>query len=195
MPPHHIVTGAFDEAFAQRLLTYALENEERFEPGQVVDREGRDVVNDKMRVSLILQELGSLKQEIREQLRELGPRLFAPLGIAPFDLTKIEVEMAAHNDGAFFINHADTIQDDPDAARVVSVVYYFHRRPRAYDGGALRLYGPAQEGEPGFQDVVPDHNMLVAFPSFLPHEVMPVACPSRRFADSRFAVNAWLRRR
>jgi Rps23 Pro-64 3,4-dihydroxylase Tpa1-like proline 4-hydroxylase len=42
-----------------------------------------------------------------------------------------------------------------------------------------------------FADIEPGQNRLVAFPSWAPHEVMPISCPSRRFIDSRFAVNCW----
>jgi Rps23 Pro-64 3,4-dihydroxylase Tpa1-like proline 4-hydroxylase len=40
----------------------------------------------------------------------------------------------------------------------------------------------------------PRNNRLIAFPSFVPHEVRRVACPSGEFADSRFAINVWLSR-
>jgi SM-20-related protein len=33
------------------------------------------------------------------------------------------------------------------------------------------------------------------FPSWVLHEVRPVSCPSKRFVDSRFAINCWLWRR
>jgi Rps23 Pro-64 3,4-dihydroxylase Tpa1-like proline 4-hydroxylase len=33
-----------------------------------------------------------------------------------------------------------------------------------------------------------------SFPSWAPHEVMPISCPSKRFTDSRFAINYWVYR-
>jgi SM-20-related protein len=38
-------------------------------------------------------------------------------------------------------------------------------------------------------DLAPENDSLVIFPSWAPHEVMPVVFPSGGFADSRFSVN------
>jgi Rps23 Pro-64 3,4-dihydroxylase Tpa1-like proline 4-hydroxylase len=59
----------------------------------------------------------------------------------------------------------------------------------------LRIYAFADEKETGaFVDIEPTNDTLVFFPSWFPHEVLPVACPSGRFEDSRFAINCWVRR-
>ena len=42
--------------------------------------------------------------------------------------------------------------------------------------------------------VTPVSNRLVVFSSQEWHEMTPVRCPSRVFADSRFAVTSWIRR-
>jgi SM-20-related protein len=42
--------------------------------------------------------------------------------------------------------------------------------------------------------VEPEHNRLVAFPAFVPHEVVPISCPGNAFADRRFSINCWLHR-
>jgi SM-20-related protein len=76
---------------------------------------------------------------------------------------------------------------------VLSGVYYFHAEPKAFTGGALRLYAIGGQGE-RYVDIEPTHNSLLMFPSWAPHEVMPVRCPSRRFVDSRFAINCWVHR-
>jgi len=44
-------------------------------------------------------------------------------------------------------------------------------------------------------NIEPGRNGPLMFPSWAPHEVMPVNCPSGRFADSRFAINCWVYRR
>ena len=80
--------------------------------------------------------------------------------------------------------------------RLLSAVYYFHAEPKAFSGGALRLYPfGAKKDEDSFADVQPEQNTLLVFPSWAPHEVLPVSCPSGRFSDSRFAVNCWIHRR
>src|SRR5262249_19683336 len=40
--------------------------------------------------------------------------------------------------------------------------------------------------------ITPRQNTLVLFQSSYDHEVMPVRCPSRKFANSRFTVNGWI---
>jgi Rps23 Pro-64 3,4-dihydroxylase Tpa1-like proline 4-hydroxylase len=107
-----------------------------------------------------------------------------------YDLHDIELQIAAHGNGAFFRRHNDSLKGW-NMNRVISAVYYFHRQPCAFSGGALRLYPLTGEGH---VDVEPAHNRLVVFPSFVQHEVLPVACPSGDFMDSRFAVNCWFRR-
>lgn len=115
----------------------------------------------------------------------------------------VELELVADGDGAHFVRHSD-IPTGPgrrplggDAKgqqdRLLSGVYYFHREPKAFSGGALRLhrFGGVDVPE-DWVDVEPEQNSFVAFPTWAPHEVRPISCPSRDFADSRLAVNAWL---
>ena len=68
------------------------------------------------------------------------------------------------------------------------------RRTSHRDSGvaALRLHVLSKPDEKRkFVDIDPVHDSLVFFPSWLPHEVLPVSCPSRRFMDSRFAIHCW----
>jgi hypothetical protein len=61
-------------------------------------------------------------------------------------------------------------------------------------GGVLRLHSLADHHEAPFIDIEPDFDTLVFFPSWFPHEVLPVLVPSGRFLDSRFAINCWIHR-
>jgi hypothetical protein len=45
-----------------------------------------------------------------------------------------------------------------------------------------------------FADIEPEYDTLVFFPSWSPHEVLPVHVPSGRFMDSRFDINCWIHR-
>ena len=77
--------------------------------------------------------------------------------------------------------------------RLLSGVYYFHREPKAFSGGALRFHRfGGGETQDDWIDVEPEQDSLVVFPTWARHEVLRVSCPSREFADSRFAVNVWL---
>jgi SM-20-related protein len=139
------------------------------------------------------------KEAFRQRVRDAVPELARGLGVAAFEVEQIQLSLIAYNDGDFYREHVDTepSRDRGDVERVgdrvLSAVYYFHREPRAYSGGALRLhaFNPASDR---FADVAPEQNSLIAFASFARHEVRPVICPSRRFEDSRFAINCWVRR-
>jgi SM-20-related protein len=145
-----------------------------------------------------LKALGDLEGELRARVLETLPAMVEQLGASRFEPTRLELEMVAHGDGAFYAKHRDTnISLGPALSnrRVISAVYYFHRIPKSFSGGALRIYPFAGGNEASaFADIEPTDDTLVFFPSWFPHEVLPVVCPSGRFEDSRFAINCWIRR-
>jgi len=142
--------------------------------------------------------LGDLEDELRGRARETLSAMFQQFGAARFEPSKFELEMVAHGDEAFYGKHRDTnVLTGPkfNNRRIISAVYYFHRVPKAFSGGTLRIYSFVGDQDTGaFIDVEPTNDTLVFFPSWFPHEVLPVVCPSGRFEDSRFAINCWIRR-
>ncbi|HUS56353.1 MAG TPA: 2OG-Fe(II) oxygenase, partial [Thermohalobaculum sp.] len=71
--------------------------------------------------------------------------------------------------------------------------YYFCATPARFSGGQLRLHSLAASREAGtYVDIEPENDTAVFFPSWFPHEVLPVVCESGQFMDSRFAINCWL---
>ena len=83
------------------------------------------------------------------------------------------------------------------ASRRITFVYFFHREPRQFEGGELLLHDSDGGGNRhvscrSYQTVVPRQNQIVFFPCSLVHEITPVECPSKAFADSRFTLNGWL---
>lgn len=174
------------------LLEWTLANEARFSPAAL----NGGMVLPEVRTALSLRDLGPLAPVIEARLRAAVPEWIAALRVTPFAISEVELELAAHNDGAHFTLHSDTYASIEAARgdRMLSAVYYFHRRPTGFSGGCLRLHRlGAAPGDAGI-DIAPDDNSLVIFPSWGPHEVMRVTCPSRAFADSRFAVNGWIYR-
>ncbi|MDH7972652.1 2OG-Fe(II) oxygenase [Sphingomonas sp. AR_OL41] len=174
------------------LLDWALANEARFAPASLAG----GIVDDSVRRASSLRDLGPLDAVLRARVTAAVPGWVAQLRVTPFDIHDIELELAAHNDGAHFHLHSDTYASGMKTRgdRLLSAVYYFYRGPAAFAGGALRLHRlGAEPGDTG-QDIAPIDNRMVVFPSWGPHEVMPVSCPSRAFADSRFAVNCWVYR-
>ncbi len=193
LPPHRVLRNVFEEEFADRVLEYALANEERFEPATVGGTMSEELATS-ARVAAETCDLGPLAEPVSERVRALVPGLINEMKLSGFVPSEIELSMVQHGDGAFYKPHIDTFTHDSESekrVRILSGVYYFHARPKAFSGGALRLFSLSRESH---VDVPPDHNSLLVFPSWALHEVLPIRCPSRRFADSRFAINCWVGR-
>jgi len=200
MPPWHRFREFLAPGEHRALLDWAFANRDNFKPAGITGRG----VDPSVRVAEKLNDLGPLKPVFEERLRASAEEIARRAGSAPFKVEYFELELAAHRDGAFFKRHSDIPfgvgrEAGGDGGgkhdRVVSAVYYLHREPKAYSGGALRLFRfGAGEEEGDFVDIEPEQNSLVVFPSWAFHEVRPVSVPSGEFADSRFAVNVWLRR-
>lgn len=193
-PPHGLIANWLGPEMVQRLLDFAQEQRDSFVPtGIGYDETARVDLN--VRRSIRVKDLGDLKKAIRAKIRDVLPEMFRRIGTKAFDPSRLEVEMVAHGDGAFFTEHYDTASKDKKLVvhRVVSIVYYFHRFPKSFSGGALRIYPLAgREKSEAFVEIEPINDTLVFFPSWFPHEVLPVVCPSGQFEDSRFAVNCWV---
>jgi Rps23 Pro-64 3,4-dihydroxylase Tpa1-like proline 4-hydroxylase len=158
------------------------------------------LIDSTKRNSSSLRDLGPLKDQLHTHFEAALPDIVAALRISAFVPAKYEIELVAHGDGAFFKPHIDTatgrqVSDQTD--RVLSCVCYFHIEPKRYVDGVLRIHRIGASGvnvNGNNLDIVPECNMLVAFPSWSLHEVLPVSCPSNQFIDRRFAVNCWVHR-
>jgi hypothetical protein len=192
-PPYLVVRDFFETEVATALLKDVLARESAFR-STAVGRSGRASVLPHVRLSVATRDLGPFGPVIKARMLGLIPELVAKLGATPVASPTIELELVAHNDGAFYRRHIDTqTASDRHNIRMLSAVYYFRREPKGFSGGALRLFAIGDK-DAGFVDVEPEHNTLLVFPSWVPHEVTAVSCPSKRFADSRFAINCWVRR-
>jgi len=193
MPPYRVLHDFLPQETVAGLLDFALAHEAAFAPTGV-GRRKEGAVQQAIRVSLGTRDLGPFGPILETKVLAQVPNPIARLGATPVDSLKIELQLVAHNDGAFYKRHIDTVTaNDRNHLRVLSAVYYFHTEPKAFTGGALRLYAIGSDNPP-FVDLEPERNSLLVFPSWAPHEVMPIACPSKRFAESRFAVNCWVHR-
>jgi SM-20-related protein len=195
-PPHGLIANWLGPEMVQRLLDFVQERRDAFFPSGIGYGENSRV-DANVRRSGRITELGDLKQELRARIRAALPAVLRPLGAETFEPGRIELEMVAHGDGAFFIEHNDIAVEDNKfvVRRVITAIYYFHRLPKAFSGGVLRIYPLAgSKNSTAFVDIEPTNDTLAFFPSWFPHEVLPVACPSGRFEDSRFAMNCWIHR-
>jgi Rps23 Pro-64 3,4-dihydroxylase Tpa1-like proline 4-hydroxylase len=195
-PAHGRIANWLGPQTVVRLLDYAQSRRENFFVSGVGYGENKRV-DLAMRRSSKLKDLGDLKDELRQRARAAVPAMCDQLGTPPFEPSEFELELVAHGDGAFYTRHRDTNirQSGLVNRRVISAVYYFHRNPKSFSGGALRIYSfEVTEDRGTFVDIEPANDTLVFFPSWFPHEVLPVVCPSGRFEDSRFAINCWVHR-
>jgi SM-20-related protein len=193
LPPYHVIHDFLPPEIVAALLAFAEQHEHEFSPTGVGD-DPRAAVNPAVRVSTGLRRIGRFRPLLKARLLELAPGLIAALKLTPFEVSQVELQLVAHGDGAFYVRHIDTQMIRPtEHIRLLSGVYYVHRQPKAFAGGALRLYAIGDDRR--FVDIEPACNALLVFPSWAPHQVMPVSCPSGRFADSRFAINCWLKGR
>jgi Rps23 Pro-64 3,4-dihydroxylase Tpa1-like proline 4-hydroxylase len=190
IPPHLVVREFLAPASAAGLLDYALSRQADFTPTGV----GAKKRDPGMRVSLGLRDLGPFREVLEREIFARLPDLTAQLRVAPVEAPSLETDLVAHGDGGFFKRHIDTHTAnyaEADRVRILSGVYYFHADPKRFSGGALRLHAVGGPGG-GFLDIEPEHDSLVFFLAWAPHEVMPVSCASGRFRDSRFSVNCWV---
>ena len=192
IPPYILLRDFLDEETVTGLLDHAIAHRSDFTPTKT---EGA-VVDPLYRVSLGLHDLGKFRQVFKTKLFDLLPSFVTKMRTMPVEEPKFETELVAHGDGAFFKRHTDTKTGhypDIKQIRVLSAVYYFNAEPKAFTGGALRLHAiGGKEGE-NFVDIEPIRNSLLVFLAWAPHKVLPVSCPSKRFIDSRFAINCWIR--
>jgi SM-20-related protein len=195
LPPYRCIRDFLKTDERNDLLEFSIANAGRFKPADILEG-GIAKINPQRRASVSLRDFRPAKDLLRARLTALFPKLIAELRVTSFVPAKLELELVAHGDGAFFSRHIDTVTG-ADAkgrsTRMISAVYYFYSEPKAFAGGSLRLYRFGRvEGDDDFIDIQPQQNALVVFPSWVTHEVLPISCPSRRFADSRFAVNCWV---
>ena len=181
----------------QELICYALGREDQFVASEVISPSGEPGVTDyNHRRSRVLMDLGSHEEVILDRIRLVLPSVLQQLGMEEFHITRTEVQITASNEGDFFRAHCDDAQERI-ASRRMTFVYFCHREPIQFEGGDLRLHDSRKSGDPAvgtgsYQTIVPEQNQIVFFPCSTLHEITPVHCRSRAFADSRFTVNGWL---
>jgi len=178
------------------LVNYALEHEAEFQSSAVVSPSGDPgVIDYDHRRSRVLMDLGKHEQIILERIRCVLPQVLDLIGIEEFPVTDVEAQITASNDGDFFGAHCDDAQETI-ASRRLTFVYFFHREPRQFEGGELRLHdsrGSERHLSTGsYHTIVPQQNQIVFFPCSRLHEITPVECLSQAFVDSRFTLNGWL---
>jgi SM-20-related protein len=198
--PHLVFRNVLGADIVAQLLQHATQHEADFKPAVIRSRQsGERRVDPGQRDCLFLSDLGPFKPMINSFIRGSIPKMLAELQLGEAAVEPREFEICAYGDGGHFGAHVDT-NELTDRVRVISCVYYFAASPQRFSGGELRLHGfPVRSVEgaavaPVSVDIAPETDTLVAFPSWMRHEVLPVRVPSGAWADRRFSINCWVLR-
>jgi Rps23 Pro-64 3,4-dihydroxylase Tpa1-like proline 4-hydroxylase len=181
------------------LRQYVFDHEADFQLSEVISPGVTGgIVDHEYRRSRVLLNLGSHRAVVVNRIQSCWPRILSRLEHATFVASEVEVQITASNDGDFFRWHSDN-SHEVNAPREITFVYFFHREPKNFRGGELRIYDSRWENGAyvpmeNYRTVVPQQNQMVLFASSLAHEITPVECSSQAFADSRFTVNGWFHR-
>jgi len=199
LPAVFVKTNFLNAKELRGLTKYVLTHEPDFTPSTVIPDNTPDAAADlSYRKSSVLYEVGDYAELIRQRLIALLPEVLTAFKREPFSFSHIDVQVTASNDGDFFKVHQDNSKVEPVDIhlRELSFVLYFYAEPKSFTGGQLRIYGSENgqfDGPPtNGKTIVPRQNTLVLFPASADHEVLPVKCPSGKFANSRFTVNGWI---
>lgn len=183
----------------ETLMRFTMEHESDFQASEVINPTAAGgVVNYDHRRSRVLTDLAVQEELILARIRTVLPEVLSKLDMEPFEIAGVESQITSSNDGDYFHYHSDNGSDQV-VSRHLTFVYFFHREPKQFEGGELRIHDAQLENDSyvpsgSYQTIVPQQNQIVFFPCELLHEITPVRCGSRQFADSRFTLNGWLRR-
>jgi SM-20-related protein len=195
--PHVVYRDVLGAAAVAGLLDHVMLHRDRFRPAPVRSRGiEQEAVDRGRRDGLLLGDLGPFRGPIEAFVRRITPDALARLGLTEPAVEPREFEISSYGDGGHFAAHLDTT-DLPDRVRILSCVYYFARSPARFSGGELRLHGfpsPSGEESASVADAIPETDTLVAFPSWLVHQILPIRITSADWADRRFAINCWIHR-
>ena len=179
------------------LTQYVIAQEAQFQISEVLSPGVTGgAIDYEQRRSRVLMDLGGHEKVITDRLLTCLPRVLQKWGRQLFAISRVESQTTASNHGDFFRCHSDNAA--PEVANLeVTFVYFFHREPKEFSGGELRIYDSPPENEgrsvaSNYRTIVPEQNQFVLFASWLSHEITPVRCSSGKFTDSRFTVNGWL---
>jgi hypothetical protein len=109
LPPYARIVDFLSQVEHQQLLDWAVSSRDRFRPATVSKgrpkREFR--VDPERRIGLTTRKLGPLEAVLRERLLGALPELMAGTGTGGPPPTSLELELAAHGDGAYYRPHID----------------------------------------------------------------------------------------
>ena len=190
--PHAICLSNFLGAeVCSKLLKFANASEGEFRP---TDIGSLAKPNPNIRRSVCLDSIGRFVGVVDTRVQQVIPSLTNDLRLSRFETGLIDLKKVSNGDGGFYMRHIDTFTGKDRSAkgdRVISCAYYFFRKPKAFTGGELRLHSLRTKATPApaLVDIPIVNDTLIAFSSWLPHEVLLVSSPTLEFTGSQFSVN------
>jgi len=192
--PYVQIDNFLTEAEKTQVISYSLEKETAFVDTAPLTNTSH---HPNHRKSWVLYQFPEISEIFLHRLKKAMPFVLSKLGMGLFPISGIEVQLTAHNDNNYFRLHNDNGTPET-ATRKLTYSYYFYREPKPFSGGELVIYdrtilNSSSYPSESFQTIEPRNNSIVFFPSQCYHEVLPVNCVSKAFADSRFTINGWVR--
>ena len=195
--PHALLPGFMGADFAQRLVAAGSSDGGTLTRAQITSPEEKRALDEGSRRSWNIADPPNLLAQFEAIIAKRLAELCALVGIAAPDKPFIESGLSAYRDGDYFRPHVDLFTEAKRAHatydRMLTAVYYAHREPAGFTGGELVLHPLFGAGET--VTIVPANDLLVLFPSFVPHEVREVRVPGDALENARFSINCWAGRR
>jgi Rps23 Pro-64 3,4-dihydroxylase Tpa1-like proline 4-hydroxylase len=175
------------------LMRFTIEHEADFRASEVVSPTEGGVVNYEHRRSRVLMDLAQHQDVVLERIKTVLRPVLNQLGMKSFDIAGVEAQITASNDGDYFHFHSDNASEAV-SSRHLTFVYFFHREPRQFEGGELRIHDAQLEdrtyvSEGTYQTITPRQNQIVFFPCELMHEITPVKCASQAYVNKRHSLD------
>jgi len=157
------------------LRQYVLQQEMRFQISEVLSPgvTGGAIDYDQRR-SRVLMDMDGHERAIVDRLLTCLPRVLQKWGREPFPISRVETQTTASNHGDFFHCHSDNAAEVV-ATREITFVYFFHREPKQFSGGELRIYDSRREND----NYVPRQTIAPLFPSRTNWSCSPVGSPTK----------------
>ena len=137
----------YDEFLAFQEFTYLVgytgARQAEFKTSQVHDP---DQVRDTYRRSQVLLDTGQFHTLFAQRIAFYLPRILRALQHPFFEMTRMESQITASNDGDYFRVHNDSTHANWPS-REITFVYFFHREPCPFTGGELVLYDFSADGD------------------------------------------------
>jgi len=122
-----------------------------------------------------------------------GRGLPEAFGLARPPSGSVESEVVCHMEGGHFGRHSDNAYGD--SGRLLTCVYYLHRKPARFTGGDLLLHDAQSPEGPrspiAFTRFAPDDNTALIFPADVGHEVTGVRSGVNDPLEGRVSINIW----